>query len=71
MKIQKRTIKACEDTACVDTLVTDPAVEACPYQESIDAIMVAIERLGAVAETDPIARESIANLSVVLFDLKN
>ncbi len=64
MKIQKRTIKACEDVTC------DPVVETCQYQNAIDSIMCAIECLGAVATNDPIARESIANLSVVLFDLK-
>lgn len=65
MKIQKRTIKSCEDTSCEVPVVT------CSYPDAIDSIMNAIESLGAVAADDPIARESIANLSVVLFDLKN
>ena len=68
MKITKRTIKACEDTSCVTPVDTETG---CPYQGAIDSIMCAIESLGAVAAEDPIARESIANLSVVLFDLKN
>lgn len=77
MKITKKSIKANEEVAVV---VTDPVVETatleevstidCPYQKAIDCIYQAIECLGAVAKEDALARESIANLSVVFFDLK-
>lgn len=40
------------------------------YQSSIDYIKLAIDSLGEVASDDPIAKEAIANLSVVLLDLK-
>lgn len=76
MKITKRTIKACEattDLPAEGTIVVESAepVVTCPYTAAIDSIMNAIESLGAVAQNDELARESIANLSVVLFDLKN
>ena len=47
-----------------------PDFVACPYEKAIDRIYEAIDSLGELAKSDPIARESIANLSVVLFDLK-
>lgn len=40
------------------------------YDETLKYIKSAIDSLGKVAKDDVIARESIANLSVVLFDLK-
>lgn len=39
-------------------------------QAACDLIKQAIDKLGEVAETDEIARDSIANLGVVLLDLK-
>lgn len=39
-------------------------------QEACDLIKQAIDKLSSVAETDEIARDSIANLGVVLLDLK-
>ena len=70
MKIKRRTIKACEDLAVEEAAVPVTPVFTSPYQCAIDRIMEAIECLGAVAIDDVLARESIANLSVVLFDLK-
>lgn len=67
MKISKRAIKANEEI--VEVLPVEE-VPACPYQEAIDCILCAINSLGAIAKEDELARESIANLSVVLFDLK-
>ena len=43
----------------------------CKYNDAICSIQVAIESLAAVAQSDQIAKESIANLSVVLMDLKS
>lgn len=40
------------------------------YQSAIDHIQEAIESLADSAKNDPIAREAIANLGVVLFELK-
>ena len=83
MKISKRSIQACdescskdltmcEDMPCevtLDQVALDPFAVA--HQSAVTSILSAIESLGAVAKEDPIARESIANLSVVLFDLKD
>ncbi len=77
MKIIKKNVKASEDIAVehieVNTVPVEaePVVSECPYQCAIDHIYKSIECLGAVAKDDALARESIANLSVVLFDLKN
>ena len=50
----------------------EPAVEKkADYSDAIAAIRSAIEALGDVAKSgDTLARESIANLSVILFDLQ-
>lgn len=40
------------------------------YPEACDHILAAINSLAAVAQDDTDAREAIANLSVVLLDLK-
>ena len=80
MKISKRAaVKANEEiiaeipeeVVVVSEETAEDVPVVCPYQEAIDCIHCAIEALGAVAKEDPLARESIANLSVVLFDLKN
>lgn len=54
----------CETTSAV------PDTGDCPYTKAIDNIKLAIDALCEVAKDDPLAKESIANLSVVLFDLK-
>ena len=41
------------------------------YAEAICSIQAAIECLACCAKEDPVAKDSIANLSVVLFDLKS
>lgn len=46
------------------------AISTDAYQDAINYIQSAISSLSNVASTDDIARESIANLSVVLLDLK-
>lgn len=79
MKISKRSIKAsdeacavnkeCEDVECEED--TCKVTAARTYQSAVDHIFAAIEDLGTVAKDDVLARESIANLSVVLFDLKS
>ena len=84
MKISKRVVTACEECGCQEPesaisdvivaeapaameVVAAPAVN--PYGEAIANIRLAIDFLGSLAKSDPVARESIANLSVVLFDL--
>ena len=40
------------------------------YQDTIDYIKAAIDSLGNIAQDDDLAKDAIANLSVVLLDLK-
>ena len=56
----KKPVKAC------DMLV----VSDCKYADAISLISAAIESLATVAKDDPIAKDSIANLGVVMLDLK-
>lgn len=42
----------------------------CKYQNAVDLISAAIESLAEIAKDDPIAKDSIANLGVVMLDLK-
>lgn len=75
MKLTKKA-KVTADTIVVDTQVADvtqPTVEnsASQYGEAIDHIKAAIESLGVIAANDDLAKDSIANLSVVLLDLTN
>ena len=46
------------------------AAQACKYANAIDLISAAIESLAEVARDDQIAKDSIANLGVVMLDLK-
>lgn len=83
MRIKKnRVVKASEEFEELD--VMEPGLESelepeagpevepevCPYGECIDYIHQAIDCLATCAKDDPIAKESIANLSVVLLDLQ-
>ena len=45
-------------------------VETCMYPEACTNIQLAIDSLTTAALDDPLARDAIANLSVVLFELK-
>ena len=59
-------IQVCEDRGLCEELgvIDSPRSEACA------CIKNAIDKLAEIAESDEKARESIANLSVVLLDLK-
>ena len=82
MKItKKQPVKASDEIAVVEVPVVEetvapevPVVEeaacACKYQPAIDLISSAIESLAEIAQGDQIAKDSIANLGVVLLDLK-
>lgn len=61
MKIERQKIKSSSDTCVMDG----------KYSASVCCIKSAIDELCAVAENDEIAKEAIANLSVVLLDLKS
>lgn len=78
MKITKKS-NAVKASEIIPGIVDEP-VAACPevvavvteckYQSAIDLISGAIESLAQIANDDQIAKDSIANLGVVLFDLK-
>lgn len=74
MKITKSSVvKASNDL--VEEVVVAPdklnVIEPeCKYSEAIDLISAAIESLAEVAQDDQIAKDSIANLGVVMLDLK-
>ncbi len=81
MRIQKnKVVKSAEDIENLDpVLAPEDELEAevfeeetsvCSYDECIDLIHQAIDCLVPCANDDPIAKESIANLSVVLLDLQ-
>lgn len=74
MKISKRSaVTACEECPCTtpsqDVILAEVPTSINPYEGAISAIHDAINLLGPLAKSDIVARESIANLSVVLFDL--
>lgn len=83
MKIMKKASNIEANEAIVLEPVPDAAAELvpvaelagveatpCPYQNAIDLITAAIESLASIAKGDELAKDSIANLGVVLMDLK-
>ena len=62
MKISKKPIQSADTV--LDT------VDTCKYSESIEYIKNAIQALANIAKDDEMAKDAIANLSVILFDLK-
>lgn len=75
MRVKKRSVSASDNSTVIkpsiESFVSDSSVAKCKYDEAIDYIHSAINSLGACAKDDEIAKESIANLSVVLLDLKD
>lgn len=67
MKIAKKAVNASVDA---NTTVTATENVSGKYDECIDYIRSAISSLGPAAKDDVMAREAIANLSVILFDLQ-
>ena len=45
-------------------------IQGCKYDNAIQLISAAIESLAEIARDDQIAKDSIANLGVVMLDLK-
>lgn len=69
MKISKKqNVKANTDAEIQVTALLEP--ECCKYACALDHISCAIESLAEIAKDDQIAKDSIANLGVVLLDLK-
>ena len=77
MKItKKKPVTACNDVIN-QALVIEEAdipveveIPVCKYQNAVDLISAAIESLAEIAKEDEIAKDSIANLGVVMLDLK-
>lgn len=74
MKIRKnKPIKANDELVIAEVDCNGMPTEGtvCKYNDAICNIQAAIEILAAQAKDDQIAKDSIANLSVVLMDLKS
>lgn len=61
MKISKKSATATKDVVTC----------ASKYKDSVNKIYAAIQSLGEFAKDDILAREAIADLSVVMLDLKS
>lgn len=74
MKISKKptavNAATAEGVAIQEPVVATEAIQSESRKQAADHIYAAITCLGKDAKTDIVARESIANLSVVLLDLK-
>lgn len=74
MKIKKSSIQSCDsllNTANVSTSELNTiSNQCCPYDEAKNYIQSAISALSSIAKDDVVAKESIANLAVVLMDLQ-
>lgn len=71
MKITKVNCKEkIDDKKSKEIECSEDLISTCPYEDAINLIMGAIESLSVVAKDDPIAKDSIANLGVVVLDLK-
>lgn len=69
MRIQKKSAVMSNDM--LDELEPVLAPDTtCSYDDCIEHIHQAIDCLAECAQDDPLAKESIANLSVVLLDLQ-
>lgn len=74
MKIKKTTaVNANIDCDVMPSVLSGEPAPAgvCKYNDAICSIQVAIESLALIAQNDQVAKDSIANLSVVLMDLKS
>ena len=68
-KKEEITGKNCDE--CKDTKVkSSEEIITCKYGMSCNLIMQAIEELSTFAETDDVAKNAIADLSVVYFELQ-
>lgn len=77
MKITKKDAKVNSNTAVKELKAPVKACDAvilegtgCKYENAICLISSAIESLAEIAKDDQIAKDSIANLGVVMLDLK-
>ena len=65
---------AVEEPTVEEPTVEEPAVENIPCIDpkacALEHIMEAIKSLTKIAKTDSVAKDSIANLAVVMFDLQ-
>ena len=61
--VSKKPVKASEELVVVEGC-------ECKYCNAINLISAAIESLAEIAKDDQIAKDSIANLGVVMLDLK-
>jgi len=70
----KENIQACDDADAIVLIQEEAAADptcCCKYERSLELISAAIESLAEIAKDDQIAKDSIANLGVVMLDLKS
>ena len=73
MKItKKRPIKGNTDPINEAIIIQElaPPWQPCKYDDTIQLISAAVESLAEIAKDDELAKDSIANLGVVMLDLK-
>ena len=82
MKIRKLTVQATEDLTTTEIQTTDPQIDQTQeiivapsesqekYTDVINYVQSAISALSLCAKDDEIAQDALANLGVVLFELK-
>lgn len=71
MKANSKTkVQSCDDPAVLMQQDSVTSIPTCKYQSAIDLISAAIESLAEIARDDQVAKDSIANLGVVMLDLK-
>lgn len=73
MKItKKRPIKGNTDPINEAIIIQElaPPCQPCKYDDAIQLISAAVESLAEIAKDDELAKDSIANLGVVMLDLK-
>ena len=82
MKIRKLTVQATEDLTTTEIQTMDPQIDQTQkmivapsesqekYTDVINYVQSAISALSLCAEDDEIAQDALANLGVVLFELK-
>lgn len=63
-------VSRCKKVNTDTNIVEEPFVNQNTYADGIKYIKMAIDSLATVAKDDQLAKDSIANLSVVLFDLQ-
>lgn len=63
-------VEACDESVVLVQQEASVPECACKYATALEYLSAAIENLAEIAKDDPIAKDSIANIGVVMLDLK-